>query len=102
MKWKKRKRRKHILSTADKMLIKQMQDAADRGYFKECVLRMMDTVMSDTIPVYRRSNDAERLKLIVIKQLAIMARVVASEKGIDIGFMPVHPSIIFDNSEVKR
>ncbi|MDB5053925.1 MAG: hypothetical protein JWM44_1975 [Bacilli bacterium] len=98
---KRRVKSKHNLSPADFKILKQMREAADGGYFVNHVNRLMETTMSADIPVYRRSNSVEKLKLIVIRQLAIMANVVAAEKGIDISFTPVHPSIIFD-PEVKR
>jgi hypothetical protein len=92
---KRRPKNKYKLSEADNKLLEQMRVAADEGYLEPFVMRLMNNVMSDDIPTYRRSNDPDRLRRVVIRQLSIMANVVADEKGINLSFTPVHPGIIF-------
>lgn len=101
---KKRFRSKHKLSPADLKILKQMREAADGGYFDfvKHVNRLMELTMSDDIPVYKRSNNVEHLRLVVVRQLAVMANVVAVEKGMGISFTPMHPTIIFDPGKGVR
>ncbi|NHN33570.1 hypothetical protein [Paenibacillus agricola] len=89
------KKKSKLLSQADKKLMSQMREAADHGAFEACVTHFMETVMSGDIPCMAGVNNAEKLKLIVIRQLAYIANIVAAEKGLST-FSIVHPFAIFD------
>jgi hypothetical protein len=88
-------KKKSRFSQSDKKLMSQMREAADHGAFEACVRHFMVTVMSGDIPCMTGANNVEKLKLIVIRQLADMANIVAAEKGLPT-FSVVHPSVIFD------
>lgn len=88
-------KKRNKFSQADKKLMDQMREAADQGNFGACVMHFMETVMSGDIPCMAGSNNVEQYKLIVIRQLAVMANIVAAEKGLPT-FAKVDPSVIFD------